>query len=201
MPALVLILGSSLMMASEIYHEVRFVEMPQYSVALPGDSVYFSCATNLPTSLEEITWLHNGQVLKHQQDKFHIDKGQLTFKISTDPLVYKSQEGSYQCIGGASGSKFKIASIGNPFKFDLYTRWRFDNCTLAEFYIGKKYGKIRESLLTFLKSCIILRSIECCDRTPFILTIFLSKCQNYKLGYFDPIETRPSDGNFRKYFS
>ena len=95
---------------AEIYHEVRFVEMPQYSVALPGDSVYFSCATNLPTSLEEITWLHNGQVLNDQQD-FNIDQGQLTFKISTDPLVYKSQEGSYQCIGGASGSKFKIASI------------------------------------------------------------------------------------------
>ena len=100
------------MILAEIYHEVRFVEMPQYSVALPGDSVYFSCATNLPTSLEEITWLHNGQVLNDgQQDKFNIDQGQLTFKISTDPLVYKSQEGSYQCIGGASGSKFKIASI------------------------------------------------------------------------------------------
>ena len=42
------------------YHDVAFVESPQYSVALPGDSVYFSCRTNLPASLENITWLHNG---------------------------------------------------------------------------------------------------------------------------------------------
>ena len=95
---------------AEIYHEVRFVEMPQYSVALPGDSVYFSCATNLPTALEEITWLHRGQVLNGQEG-FQIDKGQLTFQISNDPQVYKNQEGSYQCVGGASGSRYKIASI------------------------------------------------------------------------------------------
>ena len=95
---------------AEIYHEVRFVEMPQYSVALPGDSVYFSCATNLPAALEEITWLHRGQVLNGQEG-FQIDKGQLTFQISNDPQVYKNQEGSYQCIGGASGSRYKIASI------------------------------------------------------------------------------------------
>ena len=45
------------------YHDVAFVESPQYSVALPGDSVYFNCRTNLPASLENITWLHNGKPL------------------------------------------------------------------------------------------------------------------------------------------
>ena len=45
------------------YHDVAFIESPQYSVALPGDSVYFNCRTNLPASLENITWLHNGKPL------------------------------------------------------------------------------------------------------------------------------------------
>ena len=45
------------------YHDVAFIESPQYSVALPGDSVYFNCRTNLPASLENITWLHNGRPL------------------------------------------------------------------------------------------------------------------------------------------
>ena len=45
------------------YHDVAFIESPQYSVALPGDSVYFSCRTNLPVALENITWLHNGNPL------------------------------------------------------------------------------------------------------------------------------------------
>ena len=90
-----------------IYHEVAFVESPQYSVALPGDSVYFSCRTNLPSTLETIMWLHNRQPLQLKGR----NSGQLTFKVSTDPEVYKKQEGTYQCIGGAQGSQFRIASL------------------------------------------------------------------------------------------
>ncbi len=36
-----------------------FEETPQYSVALPGDSVFFSCRTNLPIAEENVTWVHN----------------------------------------------------------------------------------------------------------------------------------------------
>ena len=89
------------------YHEVAFTESPQYSVALPGDSVYFNCRTNLPSSLENVTWLHNGKPLPWKANS----KGLLTFKVSTDPVVYKQQEGTYRCVGGAQGSQFQIASL------------------------------------------------------------------------------------------
>ncbi len=93
---------------ARFYHEVSFIESPQYSVALPGDSVYFNCHTNLPSSLENITWLHNGQALPwHGRSR----DGQLTFKVSTDPQVFRQQEGTYQCVGGAQGSQFQIASL------------------------------------------------------------------------------------------
>ena len=36
--------------------------------------------------------------------------GELTFKVSTDVEVFSKQEGSYQCIGGAQGSRFRVAS-------------------------------------------------------------------------------------------
>jgi hypothetical protein len=36
-----------------------FESTPQYSVALPGDSVFFSCRTNLPVAEENVTWVHN----------------------------------------------------------------------------------------------------------------------------------------------
>ena len=94
---------------TEIYHDFQFVEKPEDISTLPGDKIFFSCATNLPSSLEDITWLHNGNPLKKDQN-YRVDKGQLTFKISTDPQIYSQQEGTYQCIGGASGSKFRIAS-------------------------------------------------------------------------------------------
>jgi hypothetical protein len=34
----------------------------------------------------------------------------LTFKVSTDVKVYSKQEGTYQCVGGAQGSRFRVAS-------------------------------------------------------------------------------------------
>jgi len=88
------------------YHDVAFIESPQYSVALPGDSVYFNCRTNLPASLENITWLHNGKPLPWKLTT----GGDLTFKVSTDVKVYSKQEGTYQCVGGAQGSRFRVAS-------------------------------------------------------------------------------------------
>ena len=36
--------------------------------------------------------------------------GDLTFKVSTDVKVYSKQEGTYQCVGGAQGSRFRVAS-------------------------------------------------------------------------------------------
>ena len=96
---------------AEIYHDFKFVEKPEDISTLPGDKIFFSCATNLPSSLEEIIWLHNGNPIEDSKlQHYKLDSGQLTFKISTDPQIYSLQEGSYQCIGGASGSKFKIAS-------------------------------------------------------------------------------------------
>ena len=104
------ILGSLVSLArTEIYHDFQFVEKPEDISTLPGDKIFFSCATNLPSSLEEILWLHNGNPLQKDQN-YRFDNGQLTFKISTDPSFYTQQEGTYQCIGGASGSKFRIAS-------------------------------------------------------------------------------------------
>ena len=34
----------------------------------------------------------------------------MTFKVSTDVKVYSKQEGTYQCVGGAQGSRFRVAS-------------------------------------------------------------------------------------------
>ena len=98
----------SILVQASRYHEVSFIESPQYSVALPGDSVYFSCRTNLPLALENITWLHNGQPLISKASK---RGGDLTFKVSTDSEVFKNQEGTYQCVGGAQGSQFQVASL------------------------------------------------------------------------------------------
>jgi hypothetical protein len=95
-----------------IPHELSFLESPQYSVALPGDSVYFSCKTNLPASLENITWLHNGLALEGLtgSGKARKSKGHLTFKVSQNPDIYEKQVGKYQCIGSAIGSLFRLAS-------------------------------------------------------------------------------------------
>ena len=45
----------------------------------------------------------------YKTDLFHL-LGALTFKVSTDIKVYSKQEGAYQCVGGAQGSRFQIAS-------------------------------------------------------------------------------------------
>ena len=91
------------------FNELMFTESPQYSVALPGDSVYFSCKTNLPSAIENITWLHDGKPLKAANSR--ASKGLLTFRVSKKSDEYRDQVGTYQCIGGAQGSPYKIASL------------------------------------------------------------------------------------------
>ena len=92
--------------ANGISHDLTFTESPQYSVALPGWSVYFSCQTNLKAHEETLTWWHNEVPLNSDID----NQRSLIFNISQNPAVFAEQTGSYRCIAGPKGSPFKIAS-------------------------------------------------------------------------------------------
>ena len=46
--------------------------------------------------------------------------GDLTFKVSTDVKVFSKQEGTYQCIGGAQGSRFRVASQEADLRYHSY---------------------------------------------------------------------------------
>lgn len=118
-------------LAQGTFYELAFVESPQYSVALPGDSVYFNCRTNLPSALENITWLHNGQPLPWKPTR-----GLLTFKVSTDPQVFSQQEGTYQCVGGAQGSQFQLASPEARLSIAKLDNFRYQKDELIEVFEG-----------------------------------------------------------------
>ena len=90
-------------------YDFTFTETPQFSVALPGDSVYFSCKTNLPNNQENLTWWHNGKPIQGATSN-KASKGHLTFKVSTDPEVFSKQIGKYQCLAGPRNTTFRLAS-------------------------------------------------------------------------------------------
>ena len=46
--------------------------------------------------------------------------GDLTFKVSTDVKVFSKQEGTYQCVGGAQGSRFRVASQEADLRYHSY---------------------------------------------------------------------------------
>ena len=87
-------------------YDFTFTETPQFSVALPGDSVYFSCKTNLPNNQENLSWWHNGKSIQGTSKA----KGHLTFKVSTEPEVFSQQIGKYQCLAGPRNTTFRLAS-------------------------------------------------------------------------------------------
>jgi hypothetical protein len=66
-----------------------FESTPQYSVALPGDSVFFSCRTNLPVAEENVTWVHNAtKHLARCHAPFFYGPPPLGMKLATSGRCY-----------------------------------------------------------------------------------------------------------------
>ena len=92
-------------------------------------------------------WLPLGTYFLFQNDLKFVKTsllGDITFKVSTDAEVYTKQEGTYQCVGGAQGSRFRVASEEADLsiaKLEDFTGGPFKN-DLIEVYEGNDIGKV-----------------------------------------------------------
>ena len=95
-----------------------FEEHPQYSVALPGDSVFFNCKTNSAAADARIQWLHDGRPLRAWDQSYRTPKpGTLSIKVSRERERYEEQLGDYQCITADVGTDSYFSSM--PAKLDI----------------------------------------------------------------------------------
>lgn len=112
-----------------------FVEHPQYSVALPGDRVYFSCKTNRASSDHSIRWLHNRKLIPENDPNYQMSNGALTLQMHSSPEAYQNQSGEYQCLSSLSPS-LSIASLPASLSIAKLEDFMFERPKTVEAYRG-----------------------------------------------------------------
>ncbi|TRY76666.1 hypothetical protein TCAL_10687 [Tigriopus californicus] len=112
-----------------------FVEHPQYSVALPGDRVYFSCETNRGSSDHSIRWMHNRQLIPENDPNYQMSNGALTLEMHPTAELSQNQSGEYQCVSSLH-RRWSIASLPASLSIAKLEDFMFERPKTLEAYRG-----------------------------------------------------------------